>query len=282
MSIARFIRAEPHTRYTVLTPSRRRIRILLRVANMVLLKGITAVDRRGVVSGRPRRRVRDIVEVLVGVLALVVRVSGVQRGAGVVVVRIRTMVAEGRMILVLGVVGHHDAGSGEDAAVSVVHLVVVESGRAGHGVVCAETGLATVDDDVEDDAGDVGGCADGGEGEEGLVDAANGDTGGVGPKGGVAGGGDRAGHAPAEKGEADQPDDEEDGVEGEGQARGEAGGAVGYGSEDVVKEGEDGGDQELCIGTVLVWVWLLSIGEVGNVPRGRPMVVCSCPWRGGR
>lgn len=239
MPIAIIVRAEAYTRYALLTASRGRIGIRLRIANMVLLKGVATVDGGRGVSRRAPGRVRDIVVVLVRGVPLVVRVR-VERGAGVVeVVRIR-MGAESRVVVVLGVVGHHHAVTGHDAAVAVVlHLVVVEGGGAGHGVVGAQTSLATVDDNVKDDAGDVGNGPDHGEGEEGFVDAADGDAGRVRPEGGVAGCRDRAGHAPAEEGEANEPDNEEDGVEGEREARGQAGGAVRDGSEDVVKEGEN-------------------------------------------
>lgn len=169
----------------------------------------------------------------------------VQRGAGIVVVVLRTGAGVDRVRMV----GHHvrifgGNGTGHDAAGAVVGLVVGQGCVAGHGVVAAQAGLALVDDDVEGDGGDVGGGADHGEGEEDLVDAADGDAGGGGPVGGVAGGGDGVCHAPAEEAEGDQPEDEEDGVADEGEARREPGGAVGDGCEDVVQEGEDGGDEE--------------------------------------
>lgn len=77
--------------------------------------------------------------------------------------------------------------AGHDAAVAVVHLVVVESGTTGHGVVLAQAGLAAVNDDVQSGGGDVGGRGDDSEGEEGLVDPADADAGGGAPVGCVAG-----------------------------------------------------------------------------------------------
>ena len=92
------------------------------------------------------------------------------------------------VIGVIGLIGRVRANAaGHDAAVSVVHLVVVESCTAGHRIVFTEAGLATVNDNVQSGGGDVGCRGHNGEGEEGLVDPADGDTGGGAPVGCVAG-----------------------------------------------------------------------------------------------
>lgn len=107
-----------------------------------------------------------------------------------------------------------------------------------------------MDDDVERDGGDGGKCAGAGEGEESLVCAADGDAGGGSPVGCVTGGEDGVGHAPAQKAEGDEPEDEEDGVGEEGEPRGEAIAAVGEASEDVIEDREECGDDELDNGKV--------------------------------
>lgn len=151
-------------------------------------------------------------------------------------------VSERRVLVIVGVgvrvpgggvaVGPHAAG--HDARVAVVHLVLVQVGARGHGVVGAETGLASANDDVEDDAGEVGGCAQDGEGVQGLVDSADVDAGGGAPVGGVAGGRDGVRHAVAYEAEGDEPEEEEDGVGGGGEDWREAIAAVGDGGEDEV------------------------------------------------
>ena len=83
---------------------------------------------------------------------------------------------------------------------------------AQHGVVFPESGLALAHDDIEGDGCDEGGCCGGREREEGLVDATDGDAGGVAPVGGGAGGEDGLGHAPAEETKRGEPEDEQDGV----------------------------------------------------------------------
>ena len=83
----------------------------------------------------------------------------------------------------------HVSGSGNTAATTTGHdttgaaLIAItefEIGQhgvvAGHGVVGAESGLAFADDDIERDCSDEGDGRNGGEREEGLVDAADRDA----------------------------------------------------------------------------------------------------------
>lgn len=67
-------------------------------------------------------------------------------------------------------------------AVTLIHLDikgarVIKTRVRSHGVVDAETGLATADDHVQPDGGDVADQADGGECEEGFVGSTYGDAG---------------------------------------------------------------------------------------------------------
>lgn len=143
---------------------RSRIGVLLCLVGMVLLQRASPIRRRG------RHTLAGMVQRLRGVL-----VQGFLLGVvGVIGV-----------VGLIGRVGTNAAG--HDAAVAVVHLVVVESGAAGHGVVLAQAGLASVDDDVQSGGGDVGCRSDDGECEEGLVDPADADAGRSAPVGCVAG-----------------------------------------------------------------------------------------------
>lgn len=85
---------------------------------------------------------------------------------------------------------------------------------AQHGVIFPESSLALAHDDIECDGSDEGGGSGGREGEKGLVDATDGNAGGVAPVGGGAGGEDGLGHAPAEETQGGEPENEQDGVVG--------------------------------------------------------------------
>jgi hypothetical protein len=58
------------------------------------------------------------------------------------------------------------------------------------------------------------------------------------------------GHAPAQKAKGDKPEDQEDGVREEREARGEAIAAVGEAGEDVIEDREECGHDELDDGEV--------------------------------
>lgn len=85
---------------------------------------------------------------------------------------------------------------------------------AQHGVVFPESSLALAHDDIKCDGSDKRDGGGGREGEKGLVDATDGDAGGVTPVGGGAGGEDGLGHAPAEETQSGEPEDEQNGVGG--------------------------------------------------------------------
>lgn len=106
--------------------------------------------------------------------------------------------------------------------------------RTVHRVIRTKTILATPHHDIEPEMRDVGGCAGDCECEEGLVGATDGDAGGVGPVLGGAGGEDCAGHAVAQEGEGEEPEEEEEGVECYGEFGGEAAGAGDEGCEEDV------------------------------------------------
>lgn len=93
---------------------------------------------------------------------------------------------------------------GGGLVVAVIHLDVesarvIETWVGSHGVVGAETGLATAHDHVQPDRCDVADQADNVECEEGFVAPAHGDAGRIAPVGGCAGGCYGACQAPAQE-----------------------------------------------------------------------------------
>lgn len=102
-------------------------------------------------------------------------------------------------------------------------------------------------DNIQPNRSDVPRGSDGCEREKRLVGAADGQRGGCHPVLRCAFCQDCAGHAVGEEGEGEDPEEEEGDLQEEGEFWGEAPGPVYYCCEEGCYEGEEGGDEELCL-----------------------------------
>lgn len=192
--------------------------VLLRLTGVVLLQDIiVAVRTAGI-----RIRVSRLVVIMIAVVPLLLRTDRAES-----IVRIR-----GRVVGV-GV----DATRGE--AAPLVELDVRKHGVAAHGVVVAPVVLVLAGGDVDKDGGQLRDERNDDERKQGLVNPTDHDPRVGAPVGRVTRGRQRSRHAPAQKAQRHNPDQEEARIEGEGERRGEAATAVERAREREIEKGQE-------------------------------------------